>query len=356
MSIPISITNFKKQEIETNEINLNFNFISQSPSLIDPLIAKRYEITLITGNSNFHLTQKIGKKLNSQISSCEVGRFADGEINLQVSSTVRGCDVFVIQSTCSPVNENLLELLLLLHTLHFSSPKRVTAVIPYFGYARQCKKTHPRVPISTSAVAQLIETMAPHRIVTVDLHRDQIVGCFHKTPLENLRVEPLFVNYLLEKKLPLDKVVIVSGEAKGVEHAQSLANKIGAAAVVTVLKRRTAPRVVTQMQIAGDVKGCICVLLSDIVDSAVTFTRAAALLKENGAEVVYACATHGLFTTGAIERINASPISEICVTDSIPQQQNLKICPKLKIISLANLIAESIRRLHTEQSLFTINQ
>eukprot|EP01100_Stratorugosa_tubuloviscum_P008590 TRINITY_DN357_c0_g3_i1.p1 TRINITY_DN357_c0_g3~~TRINITY_DN357_c0_g3_i1.p1 ORF type:complete len:324 (+),score=178.83 TRINITY_DN357_c0_g3_i1:84-1055(+) len=315
-----------------------------------------YRIRLITGNANVKLGTDISNYLSIPIEPCEISTFADGEINMHIKNNVRGADVYIIQPTCPPnVNDNLMELLLLIHTLKLSSAKRITAVVPYFAYARQDRKTKPRVPISASAVAQLIEAMGPHRLVTVDLHCGQIQGFFHQTPVDNLFAEREMHDYLTSQNFNPQNLVIVSPDAGGVTRARRAADQIApGVGVVTILKRRTAANQVDAMQIVGEVSGCNCVIVDDIIDTAGTLTKAASLLKEKGAAKVLAFATHGIFSGPALERINESVLDEVCVTDSIPQEQNVTKCPKLRIRSIVPLVAEVVKRLHNEQSLSSL--
>ena len=247
-----------------------------------------------------------------------------------------------------------MELLLLIHTLNLASAKRVTAVVPYFGYARQDRKTKPRVPISASAVSQLIEAMGPHRLVTVDLHCGQIQGFFHHIPVDNLIAEKELVAYLrttLTKRYSVDELAVVSPDAGGVQRAQMVADELHAPAVVTIIKRRAAANQIQSMQIVGNVSGKVCLIVDDIIDTAGTLCKAAGLLKEAGAKEVVAIATHGVFSQGAVDRIEASVLTEVVVTDSIPQEENKKRSKKLHVISLAPLLARAIKRIHEEKSL-----
>jgi len=294
-------------------------------------------IKALMGNANPKLGKDISEALGVRLCDCEVAKFADGEINMQIKENIRGADVFVIQGTSPPVNDNLMELLLLLQTIKLSSAKRITAVIPYYGYARQDRKTRPRVPISASAVAQLIETMGADRVVTVDLHCGQIQGFFHHTPVDNLFAEGEFIDTLRLKYPEPADVVIVSPDAEN---------------VATILKRRAQANVIEAMQIVGSVDGKKCVIIDDIIDTAGTLCKAAELLKENGATDVIACATHGVFSGGAaVDRINASCLTAVYVTDSIPQEHNKARCDKLHVLSIAPLLARAIRRIHEEKSL-----
>lgn len=342
-----------------------------SPSLHQFRPRGAYRMRLIPGTSNPKLAEDIASRLSAlsktdgqgpvSAEECDISQFNDGEIQIQVLKSVRGSDVFVIQPICPTrasgevggVNSNLMELLLLLHTLRFSSAKRITAIIPYFAYARQDRKTKPRVPISASVVAQLIEAMGPDRIVTVDLHCGQIQGFFHHTPVDNLYAENQILEYLRQKGFcnQPDQLCIVSPDAGGVGRATRVANKTGAKHIVTILKRRVVAGSVDSMQLVGDVANLICVIVDDMIDTAGTLCKAAQLLKDNGAVRVYCFATHGLFSGEACERINSSCLEEVCVTDSIPQDRNIARCPKLTVISLAELLSDAIFRLHNEESL-----
>lgn len=311
-----------------------------------------YKIKLITGNANRPLAEEVCRQLNVPLQECEVGQFANGEISIHVKHNIRGSDVFILQPTCGPdINTRLMELLLLIHTLRLSSAKRITAVIPHFGYARQDRKVKPRVPISASAVAQLITCMGVDRVITLDLHCDQIQGFFHNTPVDNLFAETEFTRFLRAKDFDLSKLVIVSPDAGGVTRARRVADALDASAVVTILKRRSKANQIDSMQIAGDVKGFICVIVDDMIDTAGTLTKAAQLLVDNGATKVIACASHGIFSESALERINQSVIEEVVVTDSIPQTEHVKQCSKIHVITVGHLLAEAILRVHNEKSL-----
>jgi len=310
-----------------------------------------YKLKIISGNGNIKLAQDISEYLKIPLEDAEVTQFADKEINIHIANNVRGSDIYIIQPTCTDVNKNLMELLLLIHTLKLSSAKRITAIMPYFGYARQDRKVKPRVPISASAVAQLIEAMGPSRVVTVDLHCGQIQGFFHQTPVDNLFAENEFMRYLQSKNFHPDETVMVSPDAGGVVRARRLADRIGAVGVVTILKRRALANQVSEMQLVGDVSGKNCIIIDDMIDTGGTLCKAAELLKQSGALDVIACATHGLFNHPAIDSINNSVLTEVCVTDSIPQEKNVSLCSKLKVISLVPLLSEAIYRLHCEKSL-----
>lgn len=317
----------------------------------------RQPLRLLSGNGNLPLAQGIAQQLGITLEPCEIGRFADGEINIHIKNNVRGSDIFLIQPTCPPhVNDMVMELLLLTHTLKLASPCRITLVVPYFGYARQDRKVKPRVPISASAVAQLIEAMGPHRILAVDLHSGQLQGFFTRA-VDNLFVDSLFVSRILAENVPPKDLVIVSPDAGGVTRAHRIADRLCASGVVTILKRRMEANKVTvdSMHIVGDVVDKTCVIVDDMIDTAGTLQQAAKILKGNRASRVIACASHGVFSGPAITRINeCEDLQSVIVTDSISQENNLRLCPKLSVVSLVPLLAEAIARLHQDESLSTL--
>eukprot|EP01002_Notosolenus_urceolatus_P006383 NODE_26_length_3432_cov_6254.953887_g5_i3.p1 GENE.NODE_26_length_3432_cov_6254.953887_g5_i3~~NODE_26_length_3432_cov_6254.953887_g5_i3.p1 ORF type:complete len:355 (+),score=65.71 NODE_26_length_3432_cov_6254.953887_g5_i3:2312-3376(+) len=337
---------------------------SRTPSLGAP-VAGTYGCKLLTGNANPKLAGAIADNLESKMTLSKVGRFSNGEIQIQVLENIRGQDVFIIQPTCysaevQDINAAVMELLLLIHTAKLASAKRITAVIPHFAYARQDRKTEARVPISASAVAHLIMSMGVDRVVTVDLHCGQIQGFFHNTPVDNLYALPVFVAYLRKEHPTLDpkQLAIVSPDAGGVERARMLADNMNAESVVTILKRRVEAGKVDSMQIVGDVTDMDCWLIDDMADTCGTLVAACQLLKKNGARSVSALISHGILTDPACKRINdCDALNLVVTTDTIPQDEHLEKCPKkLKVLSMGPLLAQAIRRIHEEQSMTSLFQ
>ena len=306
------------------------------------------ELKLITGNANVEFAKKVSEYLNTPLSDALVGRFSDGEIRVQINENVRGSDVFVIQSLCNPTNDNIMELLLILDALKRSSAYRITAVIPYFAYARQDRKDKPRVPISAKLLADLIQKAGAHRVLTVDLHSAQIQGFFN-CPVDNLYALPVIYKYLEEKNL--ENTVVVSPDAGGVERARVLANKLKAGLAI-IYKRRPAPNVVETLDIIGDIKGKTAIIVDDMIDTAGTIASASKMLIEKGAKSVIAACTHPVFSGPAIERLRNSPIEEVITTDTIPLKD--KKFDKLKVLTLSRLVGEAIRRINIESSVSSL--
>ena len=302
-------------------------------------------LRIFTGNSNIALVQKICEELKTPIGKSVVKNFSDGEINVEIDESVRGMDVFVIQSICSPVNDNLMELLILMDALRRASARRITAVLPYYGYARQDRKVSTRAPISAKLVADLITTAGASRMLTVDLHAGQIQGFFN-IPVDHLFALPVVLDYL--KKIKND-MVIVSPDAGGVERARAYAKRVNTSLAI-IDKRRETPNVSQVMNIIGDVGGMIAVLVDDMVDTAGTLARAAYALSEKGAKAVYACCTHPVLSGQAVDVLMKSPIEEMIVTDTIPLGEGAKACPKIKVLSISSLLAEAIRRIYKDES------
>ena len=273
------------------------------------------KIRVFTGNSNPALAQKICESLDVPLGTARVNTFSDGEIMIEISENVRGRDVYIIQSTCAPTNNNLMELLIMTDALKRASAATITAVIPYYGYARQDRKAAPRTPITAKLVADLITTAGVDRVVTIDLHAGQIQGFFN-IPVDNLYAAPVILDYL-KNRFAGEQVVMVTPDAGGTERARAFAKRLECTLAV-IDKRRTGPNVAEVMHLIGDVRDKIAIILDDMIDTAGTLTQAAKALKENGASAIYACATHGVLSGPAIERINNSDIEEVVLTDTIP--------------------------------------
>lgn len=311
----------------------------------------RDELKIFAGNSNLPLAREICRNLKIPLGQATVETFSDGESKVEVKENVRGGDVFVIQSTSAPGNDNLMEMLLMLDAFKRASAKRITAVIPYFGYARQDRKVAPRVPISAKLVADLITTAGASRILTMDLHSGQIQGFFN-IPVDNLYATPVLLQYL-KRKLNRNEVTIVSPDAGGVERARAFATRLNASLAI-IDKRRSGPNVVAEMNIIGEVKGQTAILLDDMVDTAGTLTMAAAALKREGAKRIFSCCTHPVLSGPAIQKINNSPLEELIVTNSVPLSPKAERCRKIKVLSVAHLIGEAIRRTHREESISSL--
>ena len=311
----------------------------------------RDALKIFTGNSNLPLAQDICRSLKVPLGKATVETFSDGESKVEVNENVRGGDVFVIQSTCSPGNNNLFELLLMLDAFKRASAERITAVIPYYGYARQDRKVSPRVPISAKLVADLLTTAGASRILTLDLHSGQIQGFFN-IPVDNLYATPVLLEYL-RQRLNHDEVTIVSPDAGGVLRARAFAKHLNTTLAI-IDKRRQEANVVDEMNIIGDVQGKIAVLMDDMVDTAGTLAMASEALRKAGAKETLACCTHAVLSGKAIQRINESPLEELIVTNSIPLSPESQKCKKIKVLSVAELIGEAIRRTHMEESVSSL--
>ncbi len=305
---------------------------------------------VFSGNSNPDLFQKICDYLNVQPGGAKITTFSDGEIQIEINDNVRLRDIYVVQSTCAPVNKNLMELLLMIDAIKRSSARRITAVIPYYGYARQDKKVAPRVPISAKLVADLITTAGADRLITMDLHAGQIQG-FFDIPVDNLFAAPVIIDYI-RKKFTED-LVIVSPDAGGVERARAFAKRFDAGLAI-VDKRREAPNKAKAMALIGDVADKIVIILDDMVDTAGTLTEAAAAIMEKGAREIYACCAHPVLSGPAIERIERSPLKSVIVTDTIPLKPEATASNKFEVLTIANLIGEAIVRSHRGDSVTSL--
>ena len=314
------------------------------------MIAHGKDIKIFSGNSNPKLALDICKKLGTQMGNAEVGTFSDGEKSVSIYETVRGSDVFVVQSTCSPVNDNLMELLIMIDAMRRASAGRVTAVIPYFGYARQDRKTKPRDPISAKLVANLITRAGADRVLTMDLHANQIQG-FFDIPVDNLLGSPIFVNHFMTKYADChQEVMVVSPDVGSVARARAFAQKLGMPLAI-VDKRRQKANSSEVMNIIGDVTDKHVILLDDMVDTGGSLCHAAKALVDIGkAKSVTACATHGLLSGPAIQRIADSVIDEVVFLDTIPPKAGVAACEKIRYISVAHMFAEAISHIYEETS------
>jgi ribose-phosphate pyrophosphokinase len=306
---------------------------------------RQSRLQLFTCNSNPDLAREIADHIGVPLGDAEVGKFSDGEIHVKLNESVRGSDVYVIQSTCHPVNQHLMELLVMVDALKRASARTINVVIPYYGYARQDRKTRARDPITAKLVANLIETAGANRVITMDLHANQIQG-FFDIPVDHLLGVPILADYFIDKKL--DDVVVVSPDHGGVIRARKLAERLEAP-IAIIDKRRPEPNVAEVMNIVGDVKGKKAIIIDDIIDTAGTIMLAANALLEQGAEEVYACCTHPVFSGPAIERIQQANIREMVVTNTIPLPEEKRL-DKIKVLSVASLIGEAIIRVHEELS------
>ncbi|MBF0562164.1 MAG: ribose-phosphate pyrophosphokinase [Alphaproteobacteria bacterium] len=305
---------------------------------------------ILACNSNRPLAEAIAEYLTISITKASIRRFSDMEVFVEIHENVRGEDVFVVQSTCAPANDNLMELLVTLDALRRGSARRITAVIPYFGYARQDRKSGPRTPISAKLVANLITTAGADRVVTLDLHSGQIQG-FFDIPLDNLYAAPVFTNDL--RAHAGEGLMVVSPDVGGVVRARAIAKRIDADLAI-IDKRRERAGVSEVMNIIGDVRGRRCVMVDDIVDSAGTLCNAAEALTKAGAVSVSAYVTHGVLSGGAVARVTASPLKELVITDSIPSTEAMKMAGNIRQITIAPLMAESIQRISEERSVSSL--
>ena len=305
------------------------------------------EIKIIAGNSNMDLAQKIADYIGVKVADCQVTTFSDGEISVNINETVRGCDVFVVQSTNNPVNENLMELLIMIDALRRASAGRITAVIPYYGYARQDRKAKARDPITAKLVANLITAAGADRVLTMDLHAAQIQGYFD-IPLDHMLGGSLLANYFNEKNI--EDLVVVSPDLGSVTRSRKFANQLeGEVPLAIIDKRRPKANVCEVMNLIGDVKGKNVIMLDDMIDTAGTITNAANALKEFGAKNIYACCTHAVLSGPAIERIENSAISELIVLDTIrlPKEKELD---KIKVLTVAEMFGEAIKKIFSNES------
>ena len=317
---------------------------SQSPMAFE-------RMRIFTGNANPKLAEAVCRHLNISVGRAVVGRFSDGEVMVELLENVRGRDVFVLQSTCAPTNDNLMEILVMVDALKRASAARVTAAIPYFGYARQDRRPRSaRVPITAKVVADMLSTVGVNRVMVMDLHADQIQGFFN-IPVDNIYATPVLLGDLWKRNY--DNLLVVSPDVGGVVRARAIAKRLDSDLAI-IDKRRPKANVAEVMNIIGDVSGRTCVIMDDIVDTANTLCKAATALKEHGAQKVVAYCTHPVLSGGAVPRIAASDMDEIVVTDTIPLSPEAQACPKIRQLSCAQLLAETMTRISNEESVSSL--
>ena len=310
-----------------------------------------FNTVLFTGNANPVLAQEIATHLGAELGKATVGRFSDGEVTVEIQQNVRARDIFVVQPTCAPTNENLMELFIMVDALKRSSAARITAVIPYFGYARQDRRPRStRVPISAKVVANMLETVGVERVLTMDLHADQIQG-FFDIPVDNIYASPVLLSDLKSKAYP--DLVVVSPDVGGVVRARALAKQLGSDLAI-IDKRRPAANVSEVMHVIGEIDGRNCVIMDDMIDTAGTLVKAAEVLKERGAKRVFAYCTHPIFSGPAIDRIAKSQLDEVVITNTIPLSDAAKACKKIRQLTVAFLFAETIRRISDGESVTSL--
>ena len=310
-----------------------------------------YDLKLFTGNANRALAEEIAQYLHVPLGDAEVARFSDGEVFVQVNENVRGTDVFIIQPTCPPVNDSLMELLIMIDAFKRSSAHRITAVLPYYGYARQDRKVQGRMPISAKLVADLLEAAGVDRVLALDLHAGQIQG-FFSVPVDHLFAGPVVMIDYLRKK-DLQDAVIVAPDAGGVERARAIAKRLSAGLAI-IDKRREGPNSAVAMHLIGDVDGRDAVVIDDMIDTAGTLAQAVGAVQREGARRILACGVHPVLSGPAIERIKASPIEEVVVTNSIPLTADKRTAARITVLTVAPLLGEAIRRIHDEESVSTL--
>jgi ribose-phosphate pyrophosphokinase len=306
---------------------------------------------IFTGNANPQLAGNVARHLNCPLGEMIITRFSDGEMRCAIDESIRGCDVFIIQPTCAPVNDTLMELLIMCDAFKRASARRIVPIMPYFGYARQDKKVRAREPITAKLVADMISIAGADRIFAIDLHAGQIQG-FFDCPVDHLPAQPIIARYLKEKGVRGDKVAVVSPDVGGVQRATILAERLGADLAI-VAKRRPEPGKVKVIDVIGDVEGQICVLTDDMIDSGGTFVAAADELAKRGAKEIYGCATHALLSGDAVRRLQDSQIKEVIVTDTIPIRPE-RMIPKITVLSVAKVCADAILRIHNDDSVSTM--
>ena len=308
------------------------------------------DLKVFSGSAHPQLTREIADFLGIQVGQARLRRFPDSEVSFQIDENIRGTDVFIVQPTSNPVDEHLMEMLIMVDAFRRSSAARITAVIPYYGYARQDRKDKPRVPISAKLVANLLSASGTNRVLTMDLHKAQIQG-FFDIPVDHLFAAPVIIEYLSRLNYP--KLTIVSPDAGGAERARAYAKRIDAELAI-IDKRRSEDGSAEVMNVIGDVQGRTCILQDDIIDTAGTIQKGASALKAAGAERVLACAVHGVLSGPAIDRIENSPLDQLIVTNTIPLSANAQQCRKIVVLSVARLLGQAIRSIHEETSVSSL--
>ncbi|MEN8188590.1 MAG: ribose-phosphate pyrophosphokinase [Thermodesulfobacteriota bacterium] len=306
-------------------------------------------IKIFSGNANQPMAQEIADFLDLPLSDVDVRKFSDGEIFIEIKENVRGTDVFVVQPTCTPVNDHLMELVIMVDALRRASARRITAVVPYYGYARQDRKVAPRVPISAKVVAEMFMAVGVRRVLSMDLHAGQIQGFFN-IPVDHLYAAPVLLEHIKKK---FSDVVMVSPDAGGTERTRAFAKRLDAGLAI-IDKRRDRPNECEAMHVIGDVRGKTAIMLDDMVDTAGTLCAGAATLLKNGAKEVHACCSHPVLSGPAVERLNKSEIESLVVTNSIPLTGEARECDKIKVLSVSELLAKAIHRIHNEDSVSSL--
>ena len=304
---------------------------------------------IFSGNANFAMSEEIAEHLGLEVSRADVRKFSDGEIFVEIRENVRGTDAFIVQPTCTPVNDHLMELVIMADAMRRASARRITAVIPYYGYARQDRKVAPRVPISAKVVAEMLMAVGVRRVLCMDLHDGQIQGFFN-IPVDHLYAAPVLIDHIREN---FDDFIMISPDAGGVERTRAFAKRLNCGLAI-IDKRRDRPNHSEAMHVIGDVKGKIAILMDDMVDTAGTLCHGADTLLENGAKEVHACCSHGVLSGPAVDRLNSSAIKSLVVTNTIPLSENARECGKIKVLSVSSLLAEAIRRIHNEDSVSSL--
>ncbi len=320
-------------------------------TVVDDRLASE-NVMVFSGNANPELSQAIATRLNLQLGKAAVGKFSDGEVMVEVVDSVRGKDVFIVQPTCNPANDNLMELLVMVDAIRRASAARITAVIPYFGYSRQDRRPRSvRVPITAKMVADMIDIAGVDRVLTIDLHADQIQGFFN-VPVDNVYASPILLGDVWRQKYP--DLIVVSPDVGGVVRARALAKRLDDADLAIIDKRRPRANEAEIMHIIGNVEGRTCVIIDDMVDTAGTLCQAAKALKKFGAKSVYAYCTHPVLSGRAIENISNSELDELVVTDTIPLGEEARACGRIRVLSVAGMLAEAMARIHREESVSSL--